>query len=126
MDLKKAREQAFLSAVKALYPAFPAGEVVPDEPPDFWVVGEHSTTAIEMVDYIRGQGEEQGGSPIRRSEVIRRQVASRAKAIFEETHDVPLMVHFTWNDHEQVKQSDVEKYAASAAAVVAENIPGRV
>jgi len=118
---KKVRERQFLDEVNKICAAFPKGEIVEGERPDFLIRQETRTVGIELVDYIRGQN--QGESPERRNEMLWQKIADVAKQEFESKYSGPLMVHFIWNHRYLLRQSEVNKLAKEIAAPAESHIP---
>jgi len=121
IDNKKARERKFLDEVAQIYPAFPTGEIIDTESPDFLIMQNAKITGIEIVDYVRGQ--DQGESAERRNEVLWQKVADTAKEIFESKYDVPLMIHFHWNQRYFIRQSEISQLANDVVRLVENHIP---
>lgn len=122
MARKKDRERNQLKALKSIYPGFPCGTIVDHEAPDFLIRTDSETVGIELVDYVRGQGDP-GGSVARRDEVVRLRIAEMAKAEFEATHGVTLEVHFFWYPHRHPSKSIAKLLASEIAGLVSRFIP---
>lgn len=121
IDNKKARERKFLYEVSQKYPAFPVGEITETESPDFLIKQNTKIIGIEIVDYIRGQSK--GESAERRNEVIWQKVANTAKETFESKHNIPLMIHFHWNQSHFLRQSEISQLANDVVQLVENHIP---
>lgn len=121
MTTKKERERSLLNEFKSIYSDFPNGQIIESEEPDFLVPTEMGITGIELVDYVRGQGK--NGSVLRRDEKLRERIANEAKVEFEASHQVPLMVLFSWYGHRRLSKADVKPLAGSAAELVERCIP---
>lgn len=118
---QKARERQFLDEVCQLWPAFPIGEIIEGESPDFLIRQDTRTVGVEVVDYVRGQN--QGESTHRRNEVLWQKIANVAKQEFEAGHSDPLMIHFLWNHRYLLRQSEVVQLAREAKRLVESHIP---
>lgn len=118
---KKGRERKFLDEVAHIYPAFPVGEIIGTETPDFLIKQDTNIIGIEIVDYIRGQNK--GESAERRNEVLWQKVADTAKEMFELKHNVPLLVHFHWNKHHSLSLSEISSLANVVVQLVENHIP---
>lgn len=123
-DNKKARERYFLDEFASNYPAFPPGNIVNCDPPDFLIEQKTQVIGIEIVDYIRGQSK--GESEERRIEVLWQKVANLAKQKFETEHNIPLSVHFHWNKHYVLRQSEISQLADNAVSVIENIIPTKL
>ncbi len=120
-DNKKARERLFLDEFATIYPAFPAGNIVHRESPDFLIEQDTQVIGIEIVDYIRGQNK--GESEERRIEVLWQKVANEAKQKFEAKYNIPLLVHFHWNKHYVLRQSEISQLADNAVNIMENFVP---
>ncbi len=118
---KKARERHFLDEFATIYPAFPAGKIVDRESPNFLIEQDAKIIGIEIVDYVRGQNK--GESEERRNEVLWQKVANEAKEKFEAKHNIPLLVHFLWNKHHNLRQSEISQLAVNAVNIIEKHVP---
>lgn len=121
MDAKKARERYFLDEMRPIYPDFPEGNVTDSECPDFLIRQEYKTIGIEVTDFIRGQGA--GGSPQREDEKLWDMVASKARAEYEQTSDVPVDIRFLGGLRRTLTFPIVQKLASETAQLVLQHIP---
>lgn len=122
MATKKDRERDQLKDLRSVYPAFPSGEIIDHEAPDFLIPTKSGTIGIELVDYVRGQGES-GGSAERRHEELCERIIRMAQTEFEAKHDLPLYVHFFWYPNRHPSRALAHTLACSAAVLVARCIP---
>ncbi len=122
MSTKKDRERDQLNDLRSIYPALPSGEMIDHEAPDFLIPTDSGTIGIELVDYVRGQGDN-AGSAERRHEEICERIIRMAKTEFEAKHHLPLQVHFFWYPNRHPSRALVHTLARSAAVLVARCIP---
>ena len=120
MKNKKDRERLFLEEVTSIFPDFAGVTFTDSERPDFLVTTGDKVIGVELVDYVRGQ--DKGGSPDRRNEIILKRVADEARAVFESQHSEPLMVHFLRHSHRHLRKSEVGDMAKDAASVIEHHI----
>jgi hypothetical protein len=121
MSDKKVRELKFLNEVRQIYPAFPVGEITVFESPDFLIRKDTEIIGVEIVDYIRGENKEK--STERRNEVLWKKIANAAKESFESKHNIPLVIHFHWNQHHFLRKSEVLHLAKDVVLLVENHIP---
>jgi hypothetical protein len=124
MNNKKVRERKFIDEIAQIYSAFPVGEIVDSESPDFLIKQNSKVIGIELVDYIRGQIE--GESAERRNEVLWQKVANKAKEIFEVKHNIPLLIHFHWNKSHFLRQAEISQLANDVVRLVENRIPAQL
>lgn len=120
-DSKKARERQFLEEVAELYPDFPQGEIIEGESPDFLIRQDTYGTGVEIVDYVRGQNK--GVSAERRNEVLWQKIADVARHEFESKHSDPLLIHFMWNHHYLLRQTEILQLAQESTKLIETHIP---
>ena len=121
---KKDRERYYLERVKAIYTDFPSGEIKETERPDFLIESETSVTGLDVVDYIREQGER--GSPLRHKERVCDKTADMARSTFEAQNQVPLQVLFHWFWHSKPNADERKKIANQIAQLVSRNVPQEI
>jgi hypothetical protein len=121
MNNKKIRERKFIDEVAQIYPAFPVGEIIDSESPDFLIKQNIKIIGVEIVDFVRGQIE--GESIERRNEVLWQKVANTAKEIFETKHNIPLLIHFHWNKRHFLRQAEILRLANDFVRLVENHIP---
>jgi uncharacterized protein YciU (UPF0263 family) len=124
MDKKKIRERKFINEVAQIYPAFPVGEIIDNESPDFLIKQNTQIIGVEIVDYVRGQIE--GESVERRNEVLWQKVANTAKGLFETKHNIPLLIHFHWNKRHFLRQAEISRLANDFVRLVENHIPEKL
>jgi hypothetical protein len=118
---KKKREKYFLNKVKSSYDGFPTGEIISCEGPDFLVSSATTIMGIELVDYMRGQGNE--GSKRRHSESLSKMIVNLARAQFEKKYQIPLVVRLQWFMHKRPRKADARKLAVDIADLIVRNMP---
>ena len=116
---KKNRERLFLDEAMSLSQYFPEGEIINSEQPDFIIINTNVFIGVEMVDYIRGQN--QDDSAYRRNEILWQKVADATKLKYEYQHSDPLMILFHWYPHRYLRDSEIEELANEAAKAVIRN-----
>lgn len=121
---KKARERKLLDEVRQIYPAFPVGEIADNESPDFLIRKNTKIIGVELVDYIRG--ENKGESIERRNEVLWQKIANVAKKSFESKHNIPLMIHFHWNQRHFLRKSEISHLSKDVVLLVENHIPAQL
>jgi hypothetical protein len=121
---KKERERYYLEKLKALCTEFPSGEIKETERPDFLIVSEASVTGLDIVDYIREQGER--GSSLRHKEKACDEIAYMAQSIFESHNKTPLQVHLHWFWHRTPNAFERKEIASQIAQLVSRNIPQEI
>jgi hypothetical protein len=120
---KKHQELWFVNKVRLLYPAFPVGELVSHEEPDFLIGREGEKLGIEMTLFIRGEG--QHGSVLRQYEATQKRLADMAKKEFEQTSSIALCVHLHWL-RSQPRRAEAVTIASELAKIVSQNIPTEI
>jgi hypothetical protein len=121
---KKIRERRFLDEFSNNYPEFPEGEIVDSESPDFLIKQKERIVGVEIVDFIRGQ--DKGESADRRNEVLWQKIADEARKRFEAKSDIPLMVHFFWNNRYTLRQSEISQLADNAVSLIEKSVPEKL
>lgn len=121
---KKKRERYYLHQVKHAYAEFPSGTLLDSEEPDFLIPLDSGILGIELVDYVRGQGN--SGSEIRQLEKKHNQIVALAQKEFEATHSAPLQVHFFWGLHKWISITDTKLMVDQAVKLVEQKIPSEV
>jgi hypothetical protein len=121
VDQKKKIERAILTEFRAAYSAFPEGDILDGESPDFTLVTTDATFGFEVRALIRGEVPRKG-SPKREREVFSKKVTQRAQRAYEGMSPVPVMAHFHWLSHMGARV-DPDVLALSAAQIVAAHPP---
>lgn len=78
---QKERERQYLEVFRRNYQAFPVGEVVSDESPDFIIKGGKKTVGIEVTQIFKDGPEEK--KPLQGQESLQRQIIDKAKLKLE-------------------------------------------
>jgi hypothetical protein len=117
----KAVERAVLDLCQKDVPAFPRGQVVERESPDFHVLTDGRAIGIEMQEFIQGAGGE--GAAGRKHESLRAKVMRRAQETFEADHPgTHLYVYGYWGGRAP-EGKDVAQLAKQLAGLVWKLLP---
>jgi len=114
----KHEERVIVQALRSVLPDFPPGDILDHEEPDF-LIGGPPGVGIELTGYVEGQGGPHGSGRLR-DEMLRRQIAARARSIFESGHSERLWVTLHWwrTLPRGLKGTDVQPLAAALSEVV--------
>lgn len=118
---KKDIELWRLERFKSFITDFPNGRLVPTEEPDFLVHCENRVIGIELTDLYRETP--RGKVPQQASEAMRNRVVARAKEIYADRNQPPVLVSFFLDDRVHIKKIEVEQIAMELADLVSDNIP---
>lgn len=119
---KKEVEIVYLERFKALMPTFPTGAITPSESPDFLVTRTTDTLGIELTELHREALP--GSVPLQGIEMMRRRIAERAHALYEEIGGPPVRCTIFMREY-PIRQSEVEPIATAIANLVVRNLPSQ-
>jgi hypothetical protein len=110
----KEKELKWFRACQSLCPLFPPGE--PQQNPSHArkpdIVFHHIGLGIEITEYLP---KDEGGSPLRRSEVLRDRILQEAKKTFERSSNEQVVVLVSWDPHQEfssITKTDVAEQVA--------------
>ncbi len=107
---KKLRERAAVETFKKLLPAFPDGQIVSGEEPDF-TVGD---LGIEVIEYFRPDNV--AGSPLQEQEALRHRITTAATNGCKLANANVFVTAF-FNRSERIRKKDVETVATAIVSV---------
>jgi hypothetical protein len=119
---KKVIERHYLDAFRRAYPEFPPGSIEDSENPDFLVRAPWRTVGIEVIEYVRGQGE-RGGSPALRREELGYAVQRKATARYAARWAMPVQVWFSFDRQAPLGKVGLGAVASALVDVVAHAVP---
>lgn len=124
---KKDRERQLLRAFGSVYPHIPSGQLDDFERPDFVLSADEGTVmGVELVDYVRGQGEGERGSTELMDEKDHEAVVREAEAMFSAENRASVQVNVSWHPGRHLKKSHQGTLAAALAELVERNAPREV
>lgn len=110
----KEKELKWFKTCQNLCSLFPPGE--PEQNPSHVrkpdIVFQHIGLGIEITEYLP---KHEGGSPLRRSEVLRDRILQEAKKAFERSRNEQIVVSVSWDPHQEfssITKTDVAEQIA--------------
>jgi hypothetical protein len=121
----KEKELKWFKACQNLCPLFPPGE--PEQNPSHArkpdIVFHHIGLGIEITEYLP---KNEGGSSLRRSEVLRDRILEEAKKAFERSSNDQVVVSVSWDPHQEfsprTKTNVAEQIAQTVIAMLANGV----
>jgi hypothetical protein len=113
-----------LHEFRAAYSAFPIGQILDGEAPDFALKTTEETIGFEIREFVRGASRD-GGSPKREREMYCKDVTSRARQAYEKIGIVPVAATFHWRPYTLTKGRP-DLLALEAAKLIAVHAPTAV
>ena len=128
MDNKQIQEEEFIEGYKQVYDNFPVGKVCQKDPPapDFIVYNPERIIGIEVTQYIRGQ--DKNGSD-RQIDKAKQRIEDTAKSIFEEKHNIPLIVSIRFPSRinlKEISRGEERKFIQDIVKDIESNIPDQL
>jgi hypothetical protein len=118
---KKRDEVRALIRFRDLHDAFPSGEVLPDESPDFRVLADSGVIGVEIRRVFKQPGSEKSAPQI--AEAMMRQTIALAKTLADLRGLPNLLVLVDFSRNRRTSDNHVEHLARSLACWVADTLP---
>ncbi len=128
MDQKKAKELLYVGLFKQQFAEFPAGEIVADETPDFFVRSPNRSVGIEVTRIFRDVPDS-FGRPLQRRESELDQIVQSASARHQSNGLPPVLVSAFFSKHHDFGRAARQAVANSLADIIEYHLPecpGRV
>ena len=119
--LDKREELADLKQFRSQIDDFPAGEVVPDEEPDFVILSPSVRIGVEHTRLFKSAGSDK--YPAQAEESQRREVVSMARQLYELRALPPLRVSIFFGRLQFMNSSERFEFARAIANCVVQNLP---
>jgi hypothetical protein len=119
--MNKKLEHAHLMHFKDIFPDFPDGDVSHDDKPDFIVHYKDSpnTIGIEHTQIFKPDDSNKPiGNIWKYHDEIGKKIAQRARCLYLENHNLPLIVTISPFPDIEIKESDIEKIAKKVVNVI--------
>jgi hypothetical protein len=113
------KERKWLQQAQRICDSFPRGIFEQPDPPD--ILFRAQGIAIEITEYIRGQGNK-GGSPERRIESLREEIVAAAQSKFEKKSAENLHVTVFWVGNAKLNKRDKGKISDQIVEIVSESV----
>lgn len=122
---KKDRERQLLRRFASRHPGYvPSGQLDDFERPDFVLSTDDGTVVgMELIDYVRGQTDNEGGSTDLKDEKDHEAVAGQAENMFNARNGASVEVHLIWHPGRHLRKSDRTPLASALAELVEANVP---
>jgi hypothetical protein len=114
---KKKRETYHLLLFLENFASFPAGTILPDDPPDFLVQTCEGRIGIELTEYFHESNNEHG-SPVRAKETAEDRVLRRASSDYERRGLPSVDVFVHWSSSRHPTPSNINNLAANLVDLV--------
>lgn len=121
----KEKELKWFKTCQNLSPLFPSGEPEqnPSHAPEPDILFRGKDLGIEITEYLP---KHDGGSPLRRSEVLRDRILQEAKEVFERASNDRIVVSVSWDPHQEfspkTKSNVAEQIAQRVTAMLANRV----
>lgn len=112
----KDRERWYLEKLKACFPGFPIGSVIPGESPDFLVRSEEGVTGIEVTQFYPSPVE--GARPSQEIQSLKDRIVDVSHRIHVESGGAALYVTVYFRSPLDLTKRDVQKVARHLAGAV--------
>jgi hypothetical protein len=120
---KKARERTYLERFRQNFVAFPEGEVVPSERPDFLIEAQPRRIGIEVIEYHVQEPDEDRGSETRAQEAKEDKVLRLASEQHRSRGLPPVVVSVVWHPHRALDSRRRTELVTDLAKLVQEHLP---